>query len=259
MEILDQTGRKLNLEKFPARVVSCVPSISELVYELTSPEVLVGCTKFCIYPDELRKNCTVIGGTKNLRIEIIRDLKPDLILVNKEENVKEQVEELMLDFPVYISDVKNFEDGILLIKDLSQILGVEQAGKKMCEEIENGFQDLKAERKPKDVVYFIWKDPWMTIGGDTFIHDILSKSGYHNLFSDHKRYPQINLEILKEHPGGKILLSSEPYPFGEKDKALLQSELPQWEVELVDGSMFSWYGSRMLKVADYIRGLLRSQ
>ena len=258
MVITDQTGRKLNLEKVPVRVVSCVPSISELIYDLTSPDVLVGCTKFCIFPEELRKNCIIIGGTKNLRIDAIRDLNPDLVIVNKEENVKEQVEELMEGFPVYVSDVKNFDDGIMLIKDLAQMLGVEEAGETMCEEIENRFREIQnsgADSESKEVVYFIWRNPWMTIGGDTYINDILKKAGYKNMFSNLSRYPEISLDQLKNHPGGEILLSSEPYPFGEKDRDFLEDELPQWDIKLVDGSMFSWYGSRMLKAADYLASL----
>lgn len=255
MKISDQTGREIVLNNSPERIVSCVPSISELIYDLGFLKELKGCTKFCIYPDHMRSECTIIGGTKNLRTQVISSLNPDLILVNKEENVKEQVEELMDRYPVYVSDVKSIDDGTDLIRDISELLGVASEGNKLSKRINLGFDEMSSRRKtvcPNRVVYFIWKEPWMTVGGDTYINDVLSRAGYENVFAEKDRYPEVLLHELKTEFIDEIFLSSEPYPFTEKDRQYIEEKIPGVKVKLVDGSMFSWYGSRMEKAAAYL-------
>lgn len=258
MELSDQIGRRVEWKAPPERIISCVPSLSELVCDLGFSRRIKGCTKFCIYPENLRKSCTVVGGTKNLRLEAIRDLKPDLILVNKEENVKEQVDELMEEYPVYVSDVKNVESGIRLIKDVSKLLNVIPKGEELSRKIDLGFKKLDAAlhgKHPGKVVYFIWRNPWMTIGGDTYISDVLRRAGYENVFREKNRYPETELEELKTMAVDEIFLSSEPYPFSDKDKKFMQEIFPEVKIRLVDGSMFSWYGSRMEKAAAYLAAL----
>ena len=119
------------------------------------------------------------------------------------------------------------------------------------------FSQQATLHSPLNTCYLIWRNPWMTIGGDTFIHDMLSRCGFQNIFGDHNRYPEVTIDTLRNKNCQLLLLSSEPYPFKENHIAELQQELPDTKIMLVDGEMFSWYGSRLLKAPDYFSGLLK--
>ena len=231
------------------KVVSLVPSITETLFDLglTSDEI-VGRTKFCIHPKELVKDVEIIGGTKNLNIEKIKALKPDLIIANKEENVKEQVEELMKDFKVLVTNVETLEDNYYLIKQFGHLFGKEEKAQFLNIKTYEVFDIPKREKKLK-VAYLIWKDPYMTVGGDTFISRILEELGFENLFKNQKRYPEVQLEDLKE--ADLIFLSSEPFPFKEKHIAEIQNICVNQKIMIVDGEAFSWYGSHLAKCENY--------
>ena len=237
------------------RVISLVPSITETLFDLglTSDEI-IGRTKFCIHPKELVKNIEIIGGTKNLNIDKIRSLKPDLIIANKEENVKEQVEELMKDFKVLVTNVETLEDNYYLIKQLGHIFGKEEKAQLFNIKTYEAFNIPKPEKSLK-VAYLIWKDPYMSVGGDTFISRILEELGFENLFKNQKRYPEVQLEDLKE--ADLIFLSSEPFPFKEKHIAEIQNICVDQKIMIVDGEAFSWYGSHLAKCGEYYRKLLK--
>lgn len=239
---------------FFMRVISLVPSITETLFDLglTSNEI-IGRTKFCIHPKELVKDVEIIGGTKNLNIEKIKALKPDLIIANKEENVKEQVEELMKDFKVLVTNVETLEDNYYLIKQLGHLFGKEEKAQFFNLKTYEAFDIPKSENKLK-VAYLIWKDPYMTVGSDTFISRILEELGFENLFKDQKRYPEVQLEDLKE--ADLIFLSSEPFPFKEKHIAEIQNIWVDQKIMIVDGEAFSWYGSHLAKCGEYYRELL---
>lgn len=236
------------------KVISLVPSITETLFDLglTSDEI-IGRTKFCIHPKELVKNIEIIGGTKNLNLDKIKSLKPDLIIANKEENVKEQVEELMKDFKVLVTNVETLEDNYYLIKQLGYIFGKEEKAQLFNIKTYEVFDIPKPEKSLK-VAYLIWKDPHMTVGGDTFISRILEELGFENLFKDQKRYPEVQLEDLKE--ADFIFLSSEPFPFKEKHIAEIQNICVDQKIMIVDGEAFSWYGSHLAKCGEYYRELL---
>jgi ABC-type Fe3+-hydroxamate transport system substrate-binding protein len=236
------------------KVISLVPSITETLFDLglTSDEI-VGRTKFCIHPEELVKNIEIIGGTKNLNLEKIKALKPDLIIANKEENVKEQVEELMRDFKVLVTNVEALEDNYYLIKQLGHLFGKQEKAQLLNLKTYEAFDIPKPEKSLK-VAYLIWKDPYMTVGGDTFISRILEELGFENLFKNLKRYPEVRLEDLKE--ADLIFLSSEPFPFKEKHMAEIQNICADQKLMIVDGEAFSWYGSRLAKCGEYYRELL---
>ncbi len=235
------------------KIISLVPSITETLFDfgLTTDEV-VGRTKFCIHPSDLGKNVEVIGGTKNLNIEKIRSLKPDLIIANKEENEKLQVEELMKDFKVWVTDIETLEDNQDFIFDLGTLLNKENLALDFNRKIASVFTDIKLSDSKK-VAYLIWKNPYMTIGSDTFINEVLEKLGFENLFKNRKRYPEVSVEELKN--ADVIFLSSEPFPFQQKHIDELQIELPNKEIVLVDGEAFSWFGTHLMKVADYLKEL----
>jgi len=236
------------------KLISLVPSITETLFDLglTSDEI-VGRTKFCIHPEELVKNIEIIGGTKNLNLEKIKALKPDLIIANKEENVKEQVEELMRDFKVLVTNVETLEDNYYLIKHLGHLFEKKEKAQYLNLRTYEAFDIPKSEKSLK-VAYLIWKDPYMTVGGDTFISRILEELGFENLFKNLKRYPEVQLEELKE--ADLIFLSSEPFPFKEKHMAEIQTICVDQKIMIVDGEAFSWYGSHLAKCGEYYLELL---
>lgn len=236
------------------KVISLVPSITETLFDLglTSDEI-IGRTKFCIHPQEFVNDVEIIGGTKNLNIEKIRALKPDLIIANKEENVKEQVEELMKDFKVLVTNVETLADNYDLIKQLGHLFGKDENALIFNLKTDEAFDIPKSEKSLK-VAYLIWKEPYMTVGGDTFISRVLEKLGFENLFKDQKRYPEVQLEDLKE--ADLILLSSEPFPFKEKHIVEIQNICVDQKMMIVDGEAFSWYGSHLAKCGEYYRELV---
>jgi ABC-type Fe3+-hydroxamate transport system substrate-binding protein len=240
-------------------IVSLVPSQTELLYYLGLNDETIGITKFCIHPSNWFQNKIRVGGTKNIHFDAIDQLSPDLIIANKEENVKEQVEALSEKYDVWVTNVNDLEDAIDMIKDIGKLTGKEQRATVLCEKIKESFRDLeeKITTKPKiKTAYFIWKNPYMVVAGNTFINDMMNYCGYENVFSDQKRYPQITLEDLIEKNCKLILLSSEPYPFKEKHKEEIEKQIPGIQIKLVDGEMFSWYGSRLLKSAAYFEKLI---
>lgn len=235
------------------KIISLVPSITETLFDfgLTADEV-IGITKFCIHPSDLVKNVEVIGGTKNLNIEKIRSLKPDLIIANKEENEKLQVEELMKDFKVWVTDIETLEDNQDFISDLGILINKENLALDFNQKIASVFTNIKVSDSKK-VAYLIWKNPYMTVGSDTFINEVLVRLGFENLFKDRTRYPEISVEELKD--ADLIFLSSEPFPFQQKHIDELLLELPDKEMILVDGEAFSWFGTHLMKIGDYLKEL----
>ena len=235
------------------KIISLVPSITETLFDfgLTADEV-VGRTKFCIHPSDLVKKVEVIGGTKNLNIDKIRSLKPDLIIANKEENEKLQVEELMKDFKVWVTDIETLQDNADFISELGKVLNKEDLAKDYNQKIASVFNQIKVSQT-KRIAYLIWKNPYMTVGSDTFIHEVLQKLGFENLFKNKKRYPEVSVEELKG--ADLVFLSSEPFPFQQKHIDELRKELPNIEIILVDGEAFSWFGTHLMKVDEYLKEL----
>jgi ABC-type Fe3+-hydroxamate transport system substrate-binding protein len=251
----DQLGRTIELKQIPKRIVSLVPSQTELLFDLGLNEEVVGITKFCVHPEHWFKTKTRVGGTKQLHPEKIKELQPDLIIANKEENVREQIEELANHFPVWISDVNNLNDALEMIVSIGKLTNKSSQAKEMAVQINESFNQLQTPNSKLQTSYLIWKDPYMTIGGDTFINDMLQQSGFQNIFEDQKRYPEISIQQLQSANCQLLLLSSEPYPFKQKHIEELQPLLPNTKIVLVDGEMFSWYGSRLLKAPAYFQQL----
>lgn len=250
----DQLQRKIELSKVPERIVSLVPSQTELLCYLGLMEKIVGVTKFCVHPRDLRKNTTVVGGTKKVRPEKIIDLKPDIILCNKEENTPEMVQELEKIAPVHVSNVITLHDSLDLISRYGDIFKKNQKCEFLISEIIKAHEDfLKLPKISKKVAYFIWKDPWMVVGGNTYINAMLELNGLENIFKDNKsRYPQVAFEDMQKLELDLILLSSEPFPFKERHVSEIKQVI-NTKIELVDGEYFSWYGSRTLPAFDYFR------
>lgn len=250
-------GNTLLLSYTPTRIVSLVPSQTELLYDLGLNNEVVGITKFCVHPKKWHSSKKRVGGTKSLHIDIVKGLQPDLIIANKEENTKEQIEELSSQFPVFVSDIQTVEDALSMINEVGSLTGKTKEAATMASDIENGFTRFKKAATPRRVAYFIWQKPWMCAGGDTFISDVISKIGWQNALADQSRYPEITEEALKELNPELVLLSSEPFPFKEAQAAEIKKILPKATIKLVDGEMFSWYGSRMKKALGYFEQLIR--
>jgi len=251
---IDQLGRKVEIPIEPQRIISLVPSQTELLFDLGLDTRVVGITKFCVHPKEWFKTKTRIGGTKKLDFNRISELQPDLIITNKEENNKEDIERLAKDFPLWISDVHDLDSALEMIQLVSEITDTNAS--KLVSDIENGFKELKPNFPTLKTLYLIWKNPYMSAGADSFIHDIMNRCGLENAVSD-LRYPELSEQEIIDLNPELALLSSEPFPFAQKHISEIQQLLPNSEIKLVDGEMFSWYGSRLKHVPTYLKTLFK--
>ena len=222
MVFKDQLGLKLAINSTPKRIVSLVPSQTELLVDLGLSNAIVGVTKFCVHPKHIRSSKVVVGGTKNVKVEKIRALEPDIILCNKEENSKALIEQLEPIAPVHISDIYSIDDCLELLQQYGQIFEVTGKAESLALKIEDQLQDFIGfvqDHKKLKVAYFIWKDPWMVVGKHTFIDHILVLNNYENVFGNLERYPEINLENEKDqHIHHCLHSSSHNLPGAKKSK-----------------------------------------
>jgi ABC-type Fe3+-hydroxamate transport system substrate-binding protein len=277
---VDQMNREVILQWPPQRIVSLVPSQTELLYDLGLREEVVGQTLFCIHPAEMHKVKPRVGGTKNVKFEKIAALQPDLIIGNKEENTQADIEELSKHYPVWMSDIQTLEDALEMIRNVGELVNRPTEADSIASTIQQSFSILSANsqtpisnfqsptansRHPiansqqpiANSVYLIWRNPWMAAGHHTFITDMLHRLGMNNVAqSFDSRYPALTGEELRALQPDIILLSSEPYPFKDKHIAELQAICPQAKIQLVDGELFSWYGSRLVHSVSYFKELL---
>ncbi|MEX0648467.1 MAG: helical backbone metal receptor [Balneolaceae bacterium] len=230
----------------PQKIISLVPSLTELLFDLGIGNSVIGRTRFCVHPEKEVQNVPIIGGTKNPRIDKIKALQPGLIIANKEENHKEDIEELEVDFRVLVTDISTIEEALFAIHEIGAACDVPQQAKKLIKSIQSELQNIPDE-PPLSAAYFIWRRPWMSVGRDTYIHSVLDRWNLENVFSDRTRYPETTLEELSSLSPDLIMLSSEPFPFKEKHIAEVGKACPKSNIVLVNGEWFSWYGSRMLK------------
>jgi ABC-type Fe3+-hydroxamate transport system substrate-binding protein len=244
---IDMMGRTVEVPEHPKRIVSLVPSQTELLIDLGAP--VIGRTKFCIHPKEASESIPIIGGTKNFHFDKIRHLQPDLIIGNKEENYAEGIALLEKEFPVWMSDIVTLPDAVTMIASIIGLVGQKQKGDLLLDEISSGLDSIKGKFSGK-VLYLIWKNPWMAAGHGTFVHHLLEHLGFENAVTN-ERYPELPVEDIRSMQADYIFLSSEPFPFKEKHLKELRSFQPAANVLLVDGEMFSWYGSRLRKASNY--------
>ena len=255
LTVQDQRGRLISLNKFPSKIISVVPSQTELLFHLGLNDETIGITKFCVHPKEWFITKTRVGGVKTLNIELIRRLKPDIIFANKEENTEVQVKELQKEFPVYVSNIKNLDEAIQMIGDVGLITNKTAEAKAISKQIETNFGGLKPVNK-LNTAYFIWQKPYMSIGGDTFINDMMKRCGFINVLANKTRYPETAIEELNALNCELILLASEPFPFKQKHINEIKAAGFNGKIMLVDGEMFSWYGSRLPEAAEYFQQLI---
>lgn len=227
------------------KIISLVPSLTELLIDLGLKDRLIGRTRFCIHPASQVKDILIIGGTKNPNLEKILKLKPDYILANSEENRKEDVLLLQAETHVKVTEINTIEDALLTIHQLGKDFEKQQRAASLIASIQQQLEDIP-ELPGVRASYLIWRNPWMVAGSDTYIHDVLSRWHLDNVFADQSRYPEITLDLLAKKRPELILLSSEPYPFKEQHVKEISQFCPDSHILLVEGEWFSWYGSRML-------------
>lgn len=249
----DQMGCEVLIPRMP-RIISLVPSQTELLFDLGLDEQIVGITKFCVHPAAKVKEKPKIGGTKNFHFDRIDSLQPDLIIGNKEENYKEGIHKLKEKYPVWMSDITTLDDALEMIMALGRLTSTENRAAEIRDTVVNGFSRVN-RHTPKKVLYFIWKNPYMVVGHNTFIDEIIKRLGLRNLAADLERYPELSPDDIESLQPDLILLSSEPFPFKEKHVAEFLEICPSAEIKIVDGEMFSWYGSRLMKAAEYFNQL----
>lgn len=260
MVFKDQLNRTLSFSSYPKRIISLVPSQTELLFHLGLDKEVVGVTKFCIYPTDWKTRKTIVGGTKNIKIDLIKELNPDLIIANKEENDEDSLRNLMPIFPVWISDIKSLEDAFQMILSLGKITNTESTSFTWTEKIKKQFKILSLlPKQPRRVAYLIWNNPLMSVNQDTFIHSLLELNQWDNCFKDKlNRYPEITEEELVDSNPEMVFLSSEPFPFKDKHIDRFKQLLPESRVVLVNGEYFSWYGSRLVDSPAYFSSLHKS-
>lgn len=249
----DQLGNQINLSTPPRRIISLVPSQTELLFDLGLEKEVVGITKFCIHPEKWRKEKTIVGGTKNFDFDVIAKLQPDLIIGNKEENYLEGIKQLQQSYPVWMSDITTVADSFAMIHAIGLLTQRASKAEELNANIQQGFSQSLLFNKEK-VLYLIWRDPWMAAGKDTFINTLLEAIGLVNSVTD-TRYPHMSVEELQNLQPDFVFLSSEPYPFKKKHLTECQHFFPKATVVLVNGEMFSWYGSRLLLAPSYFQHL----
>jgi len=243
----------------PVRIVSLVPSITALLHTLELEEETIGITKFCIHPNEWYRNKIRVGGTKNVDIQKVASLKPDLIIANREENVQDQIESLATDFPVLLTDVNNLAQALDMIETVGKITKRTPLASIVYKGIKDSFRQLALTRQnntPLEAAYLIWKNPYMSVGSDTFIRDMMIQAGFNNVFDHQTRYPEVTIRDIQQSNCKVLLLSSEPYPFKQADIDEWKAQLPDVQVLLVNGEMFSWYGSLLLEAPLYFAQLM---
>jgi ABC-type Fe3+-hydroxamate transport system substrate-binding protein len=265
MFFIDQLNRKIELSSLPKRIISLVPSQTELLYDLGLRDEVVGITKFCVHPEEWFRTKTRVGGTKKYDFEKIKALQPDLIIGNKEENEKEQIEELIKYYNVWMSDIYTLKDALDMIACIGILVGKNEEATNLKLKIESKFHQFILQQSQRSdqqlkTAYFIWRNPFMASGNNTFINDMLNRCGFNNVFAsaEFTRYPEVTAEKIAAANPQFILLSSEPYPFKENHIQEFQTICPNAKIIIVDGELFSWYGSRLLYAPEYYSKLIQS-
>lgn len=259
----DQLGTSHTFETTPKRIVSLVPSLTELLYDLGLEESIVGITKFCVHPFHFKSTKKIIGGTKNVHVEKIRLLQPDIIIANKEENTQEIVAELAKICPVWVTNIITLEDNNKMIAEFGQLFNKRTEAQKWIDKIQFAQRDFEyfIQGQPSyKAAYFIWANPYMVAGGDTFINEMLRLNKFENIYKNNPnvtgRYPEVEIKKIRlQGDPDLVLLSSEPFPFKDEHAFELGRFTHHAKTFFVDGEMFSWYGSRLVKAFAYFKKL----
>jgi ABC-type Fe3+-hydroxamate transport system substrate-binding protein len=251
MPVVDVLGNELTFMAPPRRVVSLVPSLTETLFELGVGESVVGITDFCIFPERLE--LPRVGGTKNPRVEQIRELRPDLVYVNLEENLKRHADAIAEFAPLFVTEPKTIDDCAALIRTLAAIHAVTSSGELLATELER----VHAAMAPRNFTFAcpIWKKPWMWCGGDTYVSHLVAAAGGRNVIEELERYPAVALDDVLARKPEIIFLPDEPYEFTEEDAAELRARGPRI-IGPFAGHLFTWHGTRTIRGLQFLRDAL---
>ncbi len=255
----DQLGTLHQFENTPKRIVSLVPSQTELLYDLGLEDSIVGITKFCVHPVHFKSTKKIVGGTKQVKIDKIRELQPNIIITNKEENTKEMVEELSRICPVWVTNIITIGDNLQMISDFGQLFNKRTEAQKWLDKLNFAYQDFQhfiKDQPIKKAAYFIWANPYMVAGKETFINELLKLNHFQNIYEEYGRYPEIELKKIRmEGDPDLVFLSSEPFPFKDEHAFEIGRFTHHAKTIFVDGEYFSWHGSRLVKAFEYFKKL----
>jgi ABC-type Fe3+-hydroxamate transport system substrate-binding protein len=252
----DQMGNTIHLHGKPGRLISLVPSQTELLFDLGLDEEIVGITDYCIHPADKCRGKTTVGGPKSVDFARIDELRPDLIIANKEENNREEIEKLQGMYPLWMSDITTLDDALAMIEGVGTLVGRADEALRIAGRIRDTITPV--DDAGITVAYFIWQNPYMVAGGTTFIDEMIGRCGLTNVFAPLPRYPAVTEEQIREARPEVMLLCSEPYLFTDKHVDKFQETFPFARAVVVDGEIFSWYGSRLQYAGDYFRSLRRT-
>lgn len=259
MNFTDDLGNKLFFDKRPQKIISLVPSITETLYDLNLEEHLIGITKFCVHPAHFKHTKERVGGTKTIKLEKIKELQPDIVFCNKEENTPEIVAQLKEFTQVYVTKISTIEDSKSMISSLGVLLNRRTEAGLLNRKIDAkliDFQNYITDFESKKVAYFIWYNPWMVAANNTYINTLLSLNKFENIYNNLEQYPEINPKRIRNDGDPEVLLfSSEPFPFKDKHAFEISEYTNRSSAVFVDGEMFSWFGSRLIKAFDYFKTL----
>ncbi len=255
----DQLGTLHQFDNTPKRIVSLVPSQTELLYDLGLEDSIIGITKFCVHPVHFKSIKKIVGGTKQVKIDKIKELRPDIIIANKEENTKEMVDELSRICPVWVTNIITVEDNLQMIADFGQLFNKRTEAQKWLDKFNFAYKDFQhfiKDQPVKKAAYFIWANPYMVAGKETFINELLKLNHFQNIYEEKGRYPEIELKRIRlEGDPDLVFLSSEPFPFKDEHAFEIGSFTHHAKTIFVDGEYFSWYGSRLVKAFEYFKKL----
>ncbi|MHC0036919.1 ABC transporter substrate-binding protein [Pseudoneobacillus sp. C159] len=253
-KVIDHLGRTVEFPFPPSRIISLAPGMTDTLYSLQLANEIVGRTRYCTHPKDKVQQAEAIGGTKQIHLDKIRALRPDLILAEKEENTKEMVEVLEKEFPVYVAEVQSVQDAYKMISDLGELTNRQTESKRLLADIQAAFQSLP-KAHGKKVAYVIWKKPYMVVGSNTYIHSLLEMLGFENAFSSFEgRYPTVTEVDIKKAKLDYLFLATEPFPFKDEHVVEFSDMMPDVKTMILDGEMF-WYGPRMMEAVGYFKSI----
>lgn len=243
----------MSVPEHPKRIVSLCPSLTETLCALGLGHRMAGRTRYCIHPQQEVRDMRIVGGTKDIDMDVLRDIEPDLVFAVKEENRKEDIGNISAIAPVYVFDVRSFGDSLMMMLSLGRMMSMRGRAIDMVNEIELLYSRLPALSYSMKYLFMVWRDPWMSIGQDTYTDSVLACAGFQNCMSEREeRYPVLTEKEITESGAELVILPSEPFPFEGIHRQEIRRILPRAMVVFADGEMMSWYGARMLHAAPYL-------
>ncbi len=267
MRYVDALGRTLEVKSPPQRIVSLVPSLTEALFVLGVGEAVVGVSDFCVEPREAAAGKTRVGGTKAVNVARVLSLRPDLVVASAEENSRDDIRGMVqAGLPVFVTLPTTVAGAIDLLEQLAGMTGAAEAGARMVAEAREALAEVERSnegRQPVRTFCLVWRNPWMTIGPGTYMHDFITVCGGDNVFGlRHERYPRVQLSEMAERDPEVVLLPDEPYRFEPKHVSEISafrevSAVRDGRIYLLEGKHLCWYGPRIAGSLRYVSGLIR--